>query len=69
MTALAHMPLDVAEAYRAGFAEAQRRASVIAGRVGGGPLHELDGPFARGAKLTAETLVNAIGEMQPEGPA
>lgn len=55
------------EAYRAGFAEAQRRAEALAARLGGGPVvPERDGPFARGQKLTGQAISTAIAVMQPE---
>jgi hypothetical protein len=69
MKALGRMTIERAEAYRAGFAEAQRRAAAMARGVGGSPVQPLDGPFVMGQRHCAGTVAEMIEGMHPEGDA
>lgn len=54
------------EAYLAGFAEAARRIEACALHLRGRPLQDMDGPFARAQKLTADAIAEQARTMQPE---
>lgn len=67
---LNHMTTSEADAYRAGFAEAQRRIAAQAMLLAGdAPPQGPSAPFARGAWKACTALALSIPEMVPEGPA